>query len=168
MKLVTRLLRTTMSSGCFSWCPLLMPWKFKVTETKSEVSNEHLIRLCRPSWQLTASRICLKMSRRSSWQRGNVPLWCLRIELWRQILRCGERFDSYPAISLTHICFQEEVQAIVSATKECTSMEPDKRVETNSKVAVRGFIHICLLSDALRPGIAWKWTRRDRLDNEGM
>ena len=31
----------TMSSGCFSWCPLLMPWKFKVTETNTEVRNEH-------------------------------------------------------------------------------------------------------------------------------
>ena len=31
----------TMSSGCFSWCPLLMPWKFKVTETNTEVSNKY-------------------------------------------------------------------------------------------------------------------------------
>ena len=30
----------TMSSGCFSWCPLLIPWKlkFKITGKKSEVS----------------------------------------------------------------------------------------------------------------------------------
>ena len=27
-----------MSCGCFPWCPLLIPWKFKITETKSEVS----------------------------------------------------------------------------------------------------------------------------------
>ena len=56
----------------------------------------------------------------------------------------GERIDSYPAIpeSLTHICVQElpenELVAIVSATKECTSESVKDRVmETNSKAAVR-------------------------------
>ena len=37
-----------MSSGCFSWCPLLIPWKFKNRETKSEVSNEYQIRWYKP------------------------------------------------------------------------------------------------------------------------
>ena len=37
-------LLTTMSSGCFSWCPLLISWKFKSTKTQSEVSNEYQIR----------------------------------------------------------------------------------------------------------------------------
>ena len=37
-------LLTTMSSGCFSWCSLLIPWKSKVTKTQSEVSNEYQIR----------------------------------------------------------------------------------------------------------------------------
>ena len=36
-------LSTTMSSGCFSRCLLLMPLKFKITKTKSEVSNERLM-----------------------------------------------------------------------------------------------------------------------------
>ena len=27
-----------MSVGCFSWCPLLIPWKSKIAETKPEVS----------------------------------------------------------------------------------------------------------------------------------
>ena len=40
-------LLTTMSSGCFSWCPLLMIWKFQITESKSEVSNDHQISLCK-------------------------------------------------------------------------------------------------------------------------
>ena len=56
----------------------------------------------------------------------------------------GERIDSYPAISLTLIFLQELPEndlAIVSATKECTS-EEDRIVETNSKAAVRGLIHI--------------------------
>ena len=35
------LLLRTMSPGCFSWRPLLMPWKFKIPETKSEVSNRY-------------------------------------------------------------------------------------------------------------------------------
>ena len=58
----------------------------------------------------------------------------------------GERIDSYPLISLTRICFQELPEnelAIVSATKDCTSVEPEDRdMETNSKAAVRGLIHI--------------------------
>ena len=37
-------LLTTMSSGCFSWCPLLISWKSKSTKTQSEVSNEYQIR----------------------------------------------------------------------------------------------------------------------------
>ena len=53
----------------------------------------------------------------------------------------GERIVSYPAISLTHICVQELPEnelAVVSATKECASAEPEDRVmETNSKAAVR-------------------------------
>ena len=40
-------LLTTMSPGCFSWCSLLIPWKSKVTKTKSEVSNEYQIRQCK-------------------------------------------------------------------------------------------------------------------------
>ena len=36
-----------MSPGCFSWCSLLIPWKSKVTKTKSEVSNEYQIRRCK-------------------------------------------------------------------------------------------------------------------------
>ena len=48
--------------------------------------------------------------------------------------------------SLTCIFFQELPEnelAIVSATKDCTSVEPEDRdMETNSKAAVRGLIHI--------------------------
>ena len=40
-------LLTTMSSGCFSWCSLLIPWKSKVTKTQSEVSNEYQFRWCK-------------------------------------------------------------------------------------------------------------------------
>ena len=56
----------------------------------------------------------------------------------------GESIDSYPSFSLTHIFVQElpdNELAIVSATKERTSYE-DRIVETNSKAAVRGLIHI--------------------------
>ena len=53
----------TMSSGCFSWCALLMPWKFRVAETKSEVRNNPS-QIVPTSWPLTASRNCqcLKMN----------------------------------------------------------------------------------------------------------
>ena len=43
-------LLTTMSSGCFSWCSLLIPWKSKVTKTQW-VSNQ----MVQTSWQLPAS-----------------------------------------------------------------------------------------------------------------
>ena len=66
--------------------------------------------------------------------------------------------DSYPAIiSLTHISVQElpenELIVIVSATKECTSLE-NRVMETIFNAAVRGLIpspypgDSCLLSDA--------------------
>ena len=86
-----------------------MPWKFKIMETKSEVSYEHQIIL------------------------GNF---------------------------LTIKCIQElpehELVAIVSATKECTSVE-DRVMESNSKAAVRGLILILPSLSAnphLRPGTA--------------
>ena len=40
-------LTRTMSFGCFSWCPLLIPWKYKSTKTQSEVSNEYQIWRCK-------------------------------------------------------------------------------------------------------------------------
>ena len=40
------LLTTTMSSRRFPWFPLLVPRIFKV-KTKSKVSNEHQLRLCK-------------------------------------------------------------------------------------------------------------------------
>ena len=46
-------LLTTMSSGCFSCCPLLISWKSKITKTKSKVSNEY--QMVHTSWQLPAS-----------------------------------------------------------------------------------------------------------------
>ena len=54
-------------------------------------------------------------------------------------------FDSYLAISLTHICVQElseiELVATVSATKERTSVE-DRVMDTVSNAVVRRLIHI--------------------------
>ena len=53
----------------------------------------------------------------------------------------GESIHSYPYTSLTHIVVQELPEnelAMVSATKERASVEPEDRViETNSKAAVR-------------------------------
>ena len=57
----------------------------------------------------------------------------------------GEKIDSYPANSLTHIFIQELPEhelAIVSATMESTSEEERDTLEMNSKAAVRGLIHI--------------------------
>ena len=70
----------------------------------------------------------------------------------------SERIDSYPPISLTHICTQELSEnglAIISATKDCDSAE-DRVIETNSEATVRGLIpgNSCLLYDAhLNPEI---------------
>ena len=53
-----------------------------------------------------------------------------------------------PAISLTHICIQElplleSELAIISATKECTSVKSeDQDMGTNFEAAVRGLIYI--------------------------
>ena len=112
-------LLTTMSSGCFSWCSLLIPWKSKVTKTQSEVSTEY------------------------------------------QIWRC-ELLDNYLRQDLL-----ENQPAIISTTKECTTVE-GRVTETNSKAAVSGFILTILhLSDTLlRTGTAWNWTSTDHLDNE--
>ena len=142
-----------MSSGCFSWCSLLMPWKFKVTETKTEVSNDSRASV-QTSWLFfNCVRICLKimMNYRSSRQRMSVPWW--RTELWRQIL--GQRWEVWFLschLSLTHISIKElqvpeiELVAIASTSKECTSVPMEDRVlqtlQTNSKAAVRGMIHI--------------------------
>ena len=57
----------------------------------------------------------------------------------------GERIDSYPVNSLTHIFIQELPEhelAIVSATMESTSEEERDTLEMNFKAAVRGLIHI--------------------------
>ena len=57
----------------------------------------------------------------------------------------GEKTDSYPANSLTHIFIQELPEndlAIISATMEITSEEKRDTLEMNSKAAVRGSIHI--------------------------
>ena len=54
----------------------------------------------------------------------------------------GEKIDSYPANSLTHIFIQENDLAIISATMESTSKEERNTLEMNSKAAVRGLIHI--------------------------
>ena len=71
----------------------------------------------------------------------------------------GESIDSYPSFSLTHIFVQELPEnelSMVSATKECTSVE-DRVMESNSKAAVRGLILILPSLSAnphLRPGTA--------------
>ena len=74
--------RTTMSSRRFSWLPLPISKKFKVKMSKSVVSNDQI---GQASWQLTASRNCLRMNPQTSWQRTSVPLW--RPHFWRRIPR---------------------------------------------------------------------------------
>ena len=76
--------RTTMSSRRFSWLPLLIPKKFKVKKSKTVVSSDQVVQT---SWQLTASRNCLRMNPQTSLQRTSVPLW--RPHFWRRIPKRG-------------------------------------------------------------------------------
>ena len=91
-------LQTTMSSRRFSWLPLLVHKKFK--KSKTVVSNEHQIRLCK----------LLDNLLRTAW--GTAWEWtCERLGNERVYLYGGpsfgegggERINSYPAILCWHI-----------------------------------------------------------------
>ena len=146
-------------SGCFSWCPLLNPWKSKITKTKSEVSNEYQICRCKlldnylrqdlPENEpaiISTTKDCTTVEDRVTETNSKAAVKGLIL--------------TTPAISLTRSCAQElpeiEPVPIVSTTKECASVE-DRVMETNPKSAVRGLIHIVenpAFSDAhLNPGI---------------
>ena len=156
-------LLTTMSSesGCFSWCPLLNPWKSKIAKTKSEVSNEYQICRCKllhnylrqdlPENEpaiISTTKDCTTVEDRVTETNSKAAVRGLIL--------------TTPAISLTHFCAQElpeiELVPIASTTKKSTSVE-DRVMETNPKSAVRGLIHIVenpAFSDAhLNPGIVW-------------
>ena len=132
-------LLTTMSSGCFSWCSLLIPWKSKVTKTQSEVSNDYQFRWCKlpdnylhqdlPENEPTitsTTKVCTTVEGRVTKTNSKATVRGLK--------------SYYPA-SLTYFCAQElpeiELVPIASTTKERTSVE-DRVMETNSKAAVRG------------------------------
>ena len=149
-------LLTTMSSGCFSWCSLLIPWKSKVTKTQSEVSNEYQIRWCKlfdnylrqdllenEPTIISTTKECTTVEGRvtKTNPKAAVSGFILTIlHLSDSLLRTGtawnwtstdrldnkgtylcrgppsygdklqgggERIDSYPPISLTHIWIQE-------------------------------------------------------------
>ena len=136
----------TVMSSCFSWCTLLFPWKSRNTKTKSEVSNEYQIRWCK----------LLNTYLRQDLLENELTLIsttkeCATVEdrVTETNSKAAVRgFDSYLAISLTHIimiCVQElseiELVATVSATKERTSVE-DRVMDTVSNAVVRRFIHI--------------------------
>ena len=132
----------TMSSGCFSWCNLLMPWKFKVRETNSEVSNEHcanfLTTNCVQDLPINELSIVSTKKERTSVEDRDVETNSKAVVRGLILIAPG------PAISLTHIYIQElpvpenELE-ITSATKGCTSVESEDRdMETTSKAAVRG------------------------------
>ena len=130
---------------------LLMPWKFKTTETKSEVSirsdcTDFLTIDCiqeLPENEVAIASATKDVEELLSETNSKAAVRGLTLIL---------------PLSLTLIYLQElpenELAAIVSATKECTSVK-DRVMETNSKAAVREdrflFSH---LSDAyLNPGI---------------
>ena len=142
-------LPTTMSS-CFSWCTLLFPWKSRNTKAKSEVSNEYQIRLYKLldnylRQHLLENELALVSTTKE----------CTTVEdrFTETKSKAAVRgFDSYLAISLTHIimiCVQElseiELVATVSATKERTSVE-DRVMDTVSNAVVRRLIHILGIS----------------------
>ena len=107
-----------------------MPWKVKVTETKTEVSNEYQIRL----------RKLLDNLLRQDQDLDQVLETNPKAAVRGLILRI------LPS-SLTHLIQElpvpENELANISATKECTSVESeDQDMGTNSKAAVRGLIHI--------------------------
>ena len=107
-------LLTTMSSGCFSWCRFLILWKSKSTKTQSEVSNAYQIRWCKLLDNYLSQDLPENEPTTISTTKMCTTRW--RTQLRRQILKqrrgpsygdkfqCGgERIDSYPPISLTHI-----------------------------------------------------------------
>ena len=142
----SRVLRT-MSSGCFSWCHLLMPWKFKVRETNTEVSNEHYANFkfltinCVQDLPTNELPIVSTKKERTSVEDRVVETNS------KAVVRGLIRIAPGPAISLTHIYIQELPVAeneleITSATKGCTSVESEDRdMETNFEAAVRRLIH---------------------------
>ena len=132
-------LLTTMSSGsgCFSWCPLLIPWKSKITKTQSEVSKEIW------RYKLLDNYLCQDLPE-------NEPAIISRTKECTTVEDRVTETNSKAAVrgliltilpSLWHFCVKElpeiELVPIASATKECTSVE-DRVMETNPKAAVRG------------------------------
>ena len=141
----------TAMSSCFSWCTLLFPWKSRNTKTKSEVSNEYQILLCKllntylrqdlfenELTLISTTKECATVEDRVTETKSKAAV---------------RGFDSYLAIiSLTRIimmCVQElseiELVATVSATKERTSVE-DRVMDTVSNAVVRRLIHILGIS----------------------
>ena len=113
------LLTTTMSSRRFPWSPLRVPRIFKAKETKSKVSNEHQLRFCklldnllRPgaAWKWTSNRL------------GNDGVYFWGGPRYGNGFQGGgERIDSYPASSLTHIGIQissENPREVVPSTAQ--------------------------------------------------
>ena len=138
-------LPTTMSSRCFSWCPLLTPWKSKITKTKSEVSNEYQIR-----WSKLLNNYLRQDPLENEPMIVSTTKECTTVEdrVTETNFKAAVRgLNIIYAISLTHIimiCVQElpeiELVAIASATKESTPVE-DRVMDTISNAAVRGLIH---------------------------
>ena len=114
-----------------------MPWKSKITETKSEVSNEHGVEVCANFWQLTASRNCLKTNQHRLSDEG--VYLCGWWSYGDKYQGGGKRIDSYPPFSesLTHIWIQE------------SSEIPREVIPTTSKyIAATGKQALTLLQSA--------------------
>ena len=125
-----------------------MPWKFKVTETNTEVSNKY----CANFKFLTIN--CVQNLPTNELSIVSTKKECTSVEdrvvetNYNAVVRGLIRIPSGPAMSLTHICIQElpvpeNELAIISAAKECTSVDSEYRdMETSFEAAVRGLIHI--------------------------
>ena len=125
-----------------------MPWKFKVTESNTEVSNEseHCANF------LTIN--CVQDPTKNELSIVSTTKECTSVEdrvvetNSKAVVRGIILIAPGPPFSLTHICIQElpvpeNKLGIISATKECTSVESeDQDMEINLGAAVRGLIHI--------------------------
>ena len=128
-----------------------MPWKFKVRETNTEVSNEHYANFkfltinCVQDLPTNELPIVSTKKERTSVEDRVVKTNSKAVVRRLILIAPG------PAISLTHICIQELLVpenelANISGTKECTFVESEDRdMETNFEAAVRELIHIVLI-----------------------